>query len=178
MTLNMIERERLRLSFRPQRVRLLSVGESPPASGCFFYSANSRLYRAMLMAFRTADSKVNVENFFNVFRSWGCYLTDLNHEPVDHLDPPLRRTMRTGGEKWLAREITRLQPEILAPVLCSIASNVTAAVACTNWQDKILQFPYPGRWSRHRDAFIEALVPVLRRLKAEADSALPPPDLR
>jgi hypothetical protein len=158
------ERERLRQSFRPLRVRLLFIGESPPASGRFFYSANSGLYRAMRMAFQMADSNVSDENFLTVFSSRGCYLTDLSHEPIDHLDPPLRRAMRSNGEKSLAREITHLQPEIVAPVLRSIAYNVKTAAARANWQGEILQFPYPGRWSRHRDAFIEALVPVIRRL--------------
>jgi Uracil DNA glycosylase superfamily len=158
------ERERLRQSFQPPRVRLLFIGESPPASGRFFYSANSGLYRAMRMAFQMADSNASGENFLAVFRSRGCYLTDLSHEPIDHLDPHLRRAMRSNGEKSLAREINRLQPEIIAPVLRSIARNVETAAARANWQGEILQFPYPGRWSRHRDAFIEALVPVIRRL--------------
>jgi hypothetical protein len=41
------EREALRESFRPKPIRILFVGEAPPASGRFFYSANSGLYRAM-----------------------------------------------------------------------------------------------------------------------------------
>jgi hypothetical protein len=118
----------------------------------------------MRVAFRIADSKVEDEDFLAAFRSLGCYLTDLSHEPVDHLDPALRRAMRSNGEKSLAREITRLQPEIIAPVLTSIARNVETAAARANWRGEILQFPYPGRWSRHRDAFIEVLVPVIRRL--------------
>jgi hypothetical protein len=158
------ERERLRRSFLPLRVQLLFIGESPPASGRFFYSADSGLYRAMRAAFRIADVKIDDENFLATFRARGCYLTDLSHEPVDHLDPPLRRAMRSNGEKFLAREITRLQPGIIAPVLRSIAGNVENAVARANWQGPILQFPYPGRWSRHREAFIEDLVPVIRRL--------------
>lgn len=164
------ERETLRLSFQPTRIQLLFIGESPPASGRFFYSANSGLYRAMRMAFQIADSKVDDENFLAAFRARGCYLTDLSHEPVDHLDPARRRAMRTEGEKFLAREIIRLQPEMIAPVLRSIAGNVENAVARANWQGQILQFPYPGRWSRHRDAFIKALVPVIRRLRVQEGS--------
>jgi hypothetical protein len=170
------ERERLRQSFRPPRIQLLFIGESPPASGRFFYSADSGLFRAMRMAFQIADAKIDDENFLAVFRSRGCYLTDLTHEPIDHLDPLLRRAMRSDGEKFLAREITRLQPEIIAPVLRSIAGNVKNAAALANWQGEILQFPYPGRWSRSREAFIKALVPVIRRLRVEEDSALALPE--
>jgi hypothetical protein len=35
--------ESLRQSYRPQQVRVLFVGESPPAGGTFFYRANSNL---------------------------------------------------------------------------------------------------------------------------------------
>jgi hypothetical protein len=158
------EREKLRQSFLPSRVQLLFIGESPPASGRFFYSANSGLYRAMRQAFQVADSKIDDQNFLAVFQSRGCYLVDLARDPVDHLDPPLRRAMRRNGEKRLAHEIARLQPERIAPVLRSIAGNVENAAAHANWQGKMLQLPYPGRWVRHRKAFIEALVPVLRQL--------------
>jgi hypothetical protein len=158
------ERERLRQSFRPSRVHLLFVGESPPASGRFFYSGNSGLYRAMRIAFQIADPTISDEDFLAAFVARGCYLTDLSHDPVDHLNPPMRRTMHRNGEKSLAREITRLEPRIIAPVLRSIVRNVENAVALAGWQGEILQFPYPGRWLRHREAFIEALVPVIRRL--------------
>jgi hypothetical protein len=143
---------------------LLFIGESPPASGRFFYSGNSGLYRAMRAAFQIADSGIDDENFLDAFGARGCYLTDLSHDPVDHLEPALRREMRRRGEKSLARDIARLQPDIIAPVLRSIVRNVENAVALPDWRGQILHFPYPGRWSRHRKAFIEALVPVIRRL--------------
>jgi hypothetical protein len=158
------ERERLRESFRPSRIQLLFVGESPPASGRFFYSANSGLYRAMRAAFQTADPSVSEENFLAAFRARGCYLTDLSHEPVDNLDAHLRRTIRGNGEKLLAREIARLQPPIIAIVLRSIVNNVENAATLANWRGQLLQLPYPGRWIRHREGFIHALVPVIRRL--------------
>lgn len=158
-------RERLRRSFRPARIRLLFIGESPPASGRFFYSANSGLYRAMLAAFQIADSEVDDESFLARFQARGCYLTDLCREPVDHLDQAERRAMRKAGEAFLTRELKRLQPGTIAPVLRSIVSNVENAAARAHWQGEILQFPYPGRWSRHRAAFIEALAPVIQRLE-------------
>jgi hypothetical protein len=124
----------------------------------------------MHTAFQKVDATIGEENFLSTFRAYGCYLTDLSHEPVDHLDPPLRRAMRSQGEKALARELVRLQPEIIAPVLRSIAGNVGNAVERANWQGQVLQFRYPGRWSRYREAFIDALVPVIRRLRFETVS--------
>lgn len=161
------ERESLRRSFRPGHIQLLFVGESPPASGRFFYTGNSGLYRAMRAAFQNADARISEENFLAVFRAYGCYLTDLSDEPIDRLDGPARRGRRRGCETSLAREIRRLQPEIIAPVLHSIIGNVEAAAAQAKWQGQILRFPYPGRWVRHREAFIKALVPVIRRLRVD-----------
>jgi hypothetical protein len=161
------ERERLRESFRPSRIEVMFIGESPPASGRFFYSANSGLYRAMRAAFQTADSSIDEENFLAAFRARGCYLTDLSHEPVDRLDRYLREKMRVDGEKVLARELLRFLPPIIAPVLRSIVDNVENAAKIANWRGQILQLPYPGRWCRHRDAFIHVLVPVIRGLSQE-----------
>lgn len=107
------------------------------------------------MAFQTADPGIDDENFLSIFCSRGCYLTDLARDPVDHLEPALRREMRRKGEKSLARDIMRLQPEIIAPVLRSIVDNVENAIARADWRGQILHFPYPGRWSRHRKAFID-----------------------
>jgi hypothetical protein len=51
-----VERERLRLRYRPVLIRLLFIGESPPASGRFFYRQDSGLYRAIRDAFRRQDT--------------------------------------------------------------------------------------------------------------------------
>jgi hypothetical protein len=164
------QRETLRQSFRPRQIQLLFIGESPPASGRFFYSANSGLYRAMRAAFQIAEANIDDGNFLSVFQQYGCYLTDLCHEPVDKLDPAERRALCKAGEKDLARQLIRLRPVMIAPVLRSIAKNVESAAALAEWRGPILQFPYPGRWSRHRDAFIEALVPVIGKLKSSPQS--------
>jgi hypothetical protein len=158
------EREKLRESFRPPDIKLLFIGESPPASGRFFYSANSGLYRAMRGAFQIAESTIQDESFLKVFKERGCYLTDLSPEPIDHLAPEERRVLRRRAEKHLAQQIKRLQPLMIAPVLRSIAMNVENAASLAAWRGRIVQLPYPGRWSRHREAFLEALVPVIQRL--------------
>lgn len=165
------ERERLRQSFEPSRVQLLFVGESPPASGRFFYSANSGLYRAMRAAFEVADRRIRDENFLAFFRGYGCYLVDVSLDPVDRLDTQTRRAMCEASEEHLGHEIKRLQPPIIAPVLRSIASNVEGAAARANWDGRLLPLPYPGRWSRFRDAFTDTLVPILRELRLEEDFA-------
>ena len=53
-TVSLESRERSRRQYRPRRVRILFVGEAPPASGRFFYHADSGLYRAIRDTFVTA----------------------------------------------------------------------------------------------------------------------------
>jgi hypothetical protein len=157
--------EELRESFRPARVRLLFIGESPPASGRFFYNSNSGLYRAMRDAFQIAHPTVKEENFFETFRASGCYLTDLSKDPVDDMEPKGRRAACAAGEASLVKEIGQLKPDAIAVLLRSISGNVQRVVAEADWQGPIAYLPYPGRWARHRQAFIEAVVPIIRGLK-------------
>ena len=158
------EREALREGFRPKRIRLLFVGEAPPASGRFFYSGNSGLYRAMREAFRAVDPGIDDENFPGLFQASGCYLTDLCPEPVDQLDAGSRRRARIAGERLFSRQLVYLRPEKIAPVLRAIEEHVEKAILRTNWQGEIIRLPYPGRWSHHRAEFVKALEPSLREL--------------
>jgi hypothetical protein len=158
------EREELRESFRPKRIQILFVGEAPPASGRFFYSGNSGLYRAMRDAFRAVNPWINDDNFLRLFQASGCYLTDLCPKPVDRLHTESRRRARVAGEKLLSEKLIRLRPEKIAPVLRGIVSHVANAASRAKWRGEIIELPYPGRWHRHRAAFVKALEPTLREL--------------
>jgi hypothetical protein len=158
------KRERLRRRYRPPMVRLLFIGESPPASARFFYQRDSGLYRAIRDAFRGIDPSIADEGFLTDFQNRGCYLIDTCTDPVDRLDPKSRRAACVAGEHSLSRSISRLQPSSIVTLLRSIQNNVRRAVALAGWSGPILEVPYPGRWARHREVFVRALVPHLRDL--------------
>jgi len=158
------ERERLRRRYRPVDLRLLFIGEAPPASGRFFYQQDSGLYRAMRDAFRAIDPSITDESFLAVFQHSGCYLIDACPQAVDRLDPPSRRAACLASEPSLCRRIKRLQPRAIATLVRSIQANVERAIHCAGWQGPLLDLPYPGRWIRHREKFLETLVPQLRSL--------------
>jgi len=160
-TLERHGRERLRRRFRPGQVRLLFIGESPPASGRFFYVGDSGLYRAMRSVFQLVDPAIGDEEFLEVFRASGCYLVDLCAEPVDKLDAKSRRDSCRAGEASLERALARLQPAGIATLLRSIEGNVARAAARAGWHGPSIHLPYPGRWSRHREAFAGALAPMI-----------------
>ena len=72
----------IRNHYRPDRIRILFVGESPPASGKFFYNGNSQLARNMrriLGRLLLDDPK----DFLARFEASGCCLDDLVLIPVN-----------------------------------------------------------------------------------------------
>jgi len=156
-------RERLRRRYQPARVRMLFVGESPPASGRFFYQADSGLYRAIRQTFVAAFPELKDADFLESFRNLDCYLIDLCGSPVDRMTPKNRQLACARGEMRLGATIRRLNPEVVVTVVRSIAANVRRAIARAKWQGELVELPYPGRWESHRVEFERTLKPVLRR---------------
>ena len=162
--LNWRTREQLRRAHRPQNLRLLFIGEAPPASGRFFYRRDSGLYRAMLEVFQKAHPSINDETFLAEFRASGCYLVDLCTEPVDRLEAGPRRAACRAAEPDLAKTLSQLRPEMIATLVRSIEANVRNAVESAEWNGKLIHLPYPGRWSHLKENFVKALFPVVRSL--------------
>ncbi len=157
-------RERLRRRYRPVSVRVLFVGEGPPASGRFFYQADSGLYRAIRDAFANVFPVVGDQEFLELFRSLGCYLVDLCGRPVDHLPGDQRLKACLDSEVRLAGILKRLRPEIVMTVVRSISANVRRTQQRANWSGIHIELPYPGRWNHHRTAFLKELSLVLHRI--------------
>jgi hypothetical protein len=156
-------RERLRESYRPQRVRVLFIGEAPPASGAFFYRRDSGLFRALSTTFEEALPRLRGRDFLAAFRGLGCYLVDLCGRPVDRLGPRERREARRMGEARLADAMRRLRPLAIVVLLRSIDENCARAAEASAWSGVRIVVPYPGRWVHWREEFRKILVPVLRR---------------
>jgi len=163
----LMARERLRKRYRPDRVRILFVGESPPASGRFFYQADSGLHRAVRETFFRAFPSLRNTEFLSSFCSVGCYLVDLCRDPVDNMTRDARRHACRRGETRLAQKIRALRPQTIVTVVRSIRANVKRAQEHADWSGRHLELPYPGRWHRHRTKFHRLLVPFLRQTLAE-----------
>jgi hypothetical protein len=161
-------REALRRRFLPRNVRVLFVGESPPASGRFFYRRDSGLYRAMRKLFETADPSVSDESFLQKFQECGCYLVDLCGEPADKLESNARCAAHVAGERSLRQKISRLEPKLIVSLARSIRPSVCRAATAAYWTGAIIDVPYPGRWIYHRRVFTARLLPVAKRLLRSA----------
>lgn len=132
-------------------MRVLVVAEAPPASGRFFYRADSGLYRAFRRAF--ARRLGAGQDFLQQFRARGWYLVDLCARPVDGLSPKSRERARRAGEQDLARTLRALRPRAILVVVLAIGPHVRRAVAAARWDGLYAALPYPGQWKRNREEF-------------------------
>lgn len=150
--------ERLRRRHKPDDVRVLFVGESPPAGGTFFYRANSKLYDATREAFESAMPQVaRQDDFLSAFERLGCYLDDLALYPVNQLDlkAPERLQARAAGVKPLARRIKALRPRVAVVVMKTIVDDVRDALEIAgHGAVEHAELPFPAR---HRDRYVAEL---------------------
>jgi hypothetical protein len=146
-------------------VRVLVIGEAPPASGRFFYKADSGLYRAIRDPFVELHPAEGGRTFLEFFRDCGWYLVDLCGHPVDRLPPVPRAKARREGEAGLSRALRTLRPDFVVVVLRSIRANVRRAARRADWKGELIELPYPGRWKANRHRFDRAFRDFLRTLE-------------
>jgi hypothetical protein len=147
----MSDPDALRAHYRPERIRVLFVGESPPAGGAFFYAANSKLYRATKQAFEAVMPDLIRGSFLESFSALGCYLDDLCLEPVNHLklnvpsEKRERLEKRIAGETPLAARMSVTDPDAVILVMSGIQENVRRAANAARMIAPIVVLPFPGR---------------------------------
>ncbi len=160
-------REALRLKYLPEDVRVLFVGESPPAGGTFFYSKDSGLYRATKDAFLAAFPGADCgEDFLDAFARAGCYLEDLCPEPVNHAPAAERLRLRRESEPRLAQTLKDVRPRAAIVLLKGITPNVRRCVLLAGMPAlECHAVTYPSRWKHHREAYQMQLQSILRGLR-------------
>jgi hypothetical protein len=156
----MKDRLRSRARYRPERITTLFVGESPPASGKFFYRGNTALARSMEAAMAAAGLR-DGSDFHDRFKSCGWYLDDalLNH---------LTRSQRTAAclraRSSLADRIAGYRPLAIVTVLLRIKDIVdNAAIAAGSDAPRFaVAFPGNGQQARFLKEMAD-IVPTLPR---------------
>lgn len=156
------ENEALRASYRPERIRVLFVGESPPAGGTFFYAANSHLWRYTQQAFARTYGRewTSGPAFLSDFQALGCYLEDLCVEPVNHLDPVTRRQHWQASVPSLAERIALAKPLAILTIIRRIERSVTRAIqesGIAPVPTVFFPFPHMGNQQRYVTLLGEAL---------------------
>ena len=152
--------ELIRQSYRPSHIRLLLVGESPPASKKFFY-VKSAMTKHTAQAFKKAHgaSFRDDEDFLHYFKRCGCYLDDLCHNPVDDLSKPKREERLKASIDGLAQRIREMNPSVLAIALKRIERYVQVAVHRSGRQPRVFVLPFAG--NGHQTKYVDQLREIL-----------------
>jgi hypothetical protein len=159
-----MDRESIRRDFRPATIRVLFVGESPPAKGGFFY-VSSVMTGHMAKVFRQISGKqfhsqTDFLDFLNFFKAQGCYLDDLSSAPVDSLPQSERRRVLDGCVESLSRRLAEYNPQHVIAVLKSIEIPVRKALRFANLQVPFHAVPFPGHGNQRR--FVTELFAILK----------------
>jgi hypothetical protein len=156
-----MDTETLRKSYKPDQIKLLFIGESPPQSGNFFYDKGS-LTSFTLRAFEKVFDRVfsDTHSFLFFFRSSGCYLEDICLEPVDKLPPKERTLMLKDSIEYFSGRLKEYHPEAIVIVLKGIESHVKTALRKAEISCPIYTLPFPG-FGRQKN-YINKLCEILQ----------------
>src|SRR5690606_23020246 len=100
--------ERQREKYKPSKVNVLLLGESPPSGGTYFYLANSNLYRAIKKGFNAVYGDFEDDwTFLSFFQNNNFFLDDLCINPVNNLSAKERKKERLKGVDPLAEKIRK-----------------------------------------------------------------------
>jgi hypothetical protein len=152
-----IERiEKLRKSFKPQRIGILLVGESPPEQGKFFYEGGV-LHNATRDAFKNAfDLRFDEREFLDCFRDSGCYLDDISEDPVNKKDDLDRNYKLIRCIPELEKRLREYSPEIIVVIMKKIGFFVKyAAMQSKLEKTKIYYLPFPAYNKKIRKSMFE-----------------------
>ena len=157
-----MDTEALRKSYKPIQIKLLFVGESPPASGRFFYQKGA-LTTSTSKAFEKIFDKVfsDTQSFLSFFQLTGCYLEDICLEPVDKLPPKQRTMMLKDSKENFSSRLKEYRPEAIVIVLKRIESHVKKALKKAKISCPIYTLPFPG--FGYQKSYINKLCEILKK---------------
>jgi hypothetical protein len=143
--------------WKPNAVKFLIVGESPPASGGYFYferaTGRDSLFRETLKALDLfpEDKKMRKDldkrPLLKEFQARGFFVVDVRYEPVDKLSTKERKSVIIREIPRLVDAIRKLNPEKIVIVKCSLFAPVKKALEEAGFGEKILNeraLPFPS----------------------------------
>jgi len=141
------DNEQLRARYRPEPVRWLFIGESSPASGRFFYRANSNLFHAVRRAFEEAFGPMPAgTGFLEEFQRRGAWLVDMVDRPINRTRGRPRADAVDAGIGQLATTMAEARPAMVIAVKATLEGPVRRAAQTAGIQpDAIHVLPFPVR---------------------------------
>lgn len=156
------ELEALRESYKPEKVRVLLVGESPPKRGFFYDTVGSALGKATKEAFEEVFGReLEYREFLQLFKEVGFYLLDLFSER----GKVIRRASRSEREeavKRLTEFVAKNEPEVVVAVLKRICRVVREGVKRSGLKVEFVCLPFP---TYSKTEYVEGVVDVLVKFR-------------
>ena len=154
--------EEIRMKFRPETVKLLLVGESPPSGDEFFYN-DGKMTTYTSKSFQKALKITFSDNqeFLKVFKAKGCYLEDLCHEPIDKLAKKEREDKLRRAVPGFSEIIKSLEPPVLVIVLKKIEPFVREAIAQSGVNTTVYTIPFAG--NGHQNKYMNELHKIIQQ---------------
>jgi len=163
---------RSRRKYRPRKVRLLLIAESPPSSGGFFYFPKTigkdHFFRETMKALELWPRNepmrrgVDKRSMLRHFQSMGFYLLDTCVLPVDKLRPTKRREAVLSQTRRLVNDVIEVDPTRILIVKSSIFTPVRIALRDAGLWARVLNtgpipFPSHGNQGSYRSLLRRAL---------------------
>lgn len=157
--------EKIRYSYMPNKVRVLLVGESAPASGKFFYFGDS-LCNHTKSAFAKVYPEVGLQTmkkFLDFFKEKCFYLDDICLMPIDKLDEKQRRQCIENSVQSLAERIEVYQPVVIVSMLKKIEMDIRKALRIAGVDSQLYSLPFGG--NGHQNKYIDELSKIIKNMK-------------
>ena len=154
---------RARNKYRPSKVNVLLVAESPPSSGGYFYAETAigkdHLFRETMKALklwqvdRPMRKGCDKRPMLKHFRSLGFFLIDTCELPVDKMPPRRRRLSTIQGASTLPNRVKELNPGRILIVKKTVFNPARQALNIAGFEDRILNkrsLPFPNHGNQRR----------------------------
>jgi len=154
---------RARNKYRPTKVNVLFIAESPPSSGGYFYAEKTigkdHLLRETMKALklwpvdRPMMKGCDKRPMLKQFRSLGFFLIDTCELPVDKMPPRQRRLSTIQGASTLPNRVKELDPGRILIVKKTVFNPARHALSIAGFEDRILNkrsLPFPSHGNQRR----------------------------
>jgi hypothetical protein len=163
---------RARRKYRPRKIRILLIAESPPSSGGFFYFpmtiGKDHLFRETMKALDLWPENepmlkgVDKRPMLLRFQSMGFYLLDTCDFPVDKMRPVERRETLLEQIPRLVNDVIEADPLRIFVVKSTIFNPVVIALEESGLRSRVLNtgpvpFPSHGNQRVYRSSLKRAL---------------------
>ncbi|MHB1376945.1 MAG: hypothetical protein ACYCXB_05905 [Candidatus Humimicrobiaceae bacterium] len=154
----MANHQELRERFKPEKIKVLFIAESPPKNDTFFFSAKGGFYSFTKQIFNELFQEEidKSTDFLHFFQNRGYFLDDLCHEPKTYKEicEEIRENKndKNGYIKKLQSRLITYNPQAIIITPKEIDSFVRDAINQSNINlipELIFTIPFPGMGSQN-----------------------------